>query len=66
MLLFIDFLEESDCIEKLQRVKIKHISTFPFLHANNEGKTDYSNHNQGFINDVFEETGMSETMLGPG
>ena len=38
VLLFNDFLEEREYVEKLGRVKNGPVSTFPFLHASNAEK----------------------------
>ena len=38
VLLFDDFLEERECVEKLGKMKTGHVSTLPFLHASNAEK----------------------------
>ena len=44
MLLFIAFLQEWECVEKLGRMKNGLVSTFPFLHASNAEKPHFSSH----------------------
>jgi hypothetical protein len=61
VLLFIDFLEERDCVEKLERMKNRHLATVPFLHASNAEKPYLLLQSQ-----LSAETGPSETMLGLG
>ena len=38
VLIFIAFLEEMECVEKLGKMKSGLVSTFPFLHAKNAEK----------------------------
>ena len=38
VLLFIDFLEERECLERLERMKNRLVSTVLFLHESNAGK----------------------------
>ena len=54
VLLFIDFLEERECVETLGRLRTDISPLFPFsMQAIQRNPSYYSHHNKGFINYVF-------------
>ena len=64
-LLFIVFMEERECVEKIVKMKDVLVSTFSFLNAR-ETPPKFTYHNKGFINYISAKTGLSENLLGPG
>ena len=68
VLICIDFPEERESVERLGRAKDALVSTFPFLHASNAEKphTSYPITTKALYIAFSAETGLSETLLGPG
>ena len=66
VLICIAFLVERESLEKIGSVKDRLVSTFPFLHQAKQRHPTQTPHKKVCKITFSAETGLSETLLGPG